>query len=112
MAAVQVVHLNVTHPLCGVTDVCSQLNDVLANMYRGGHTRLHPTAHTPRLLFTGCEGRSRHEGLASFLAEVMRMQLADKDPAALQERRMVEFLILSKQLQQLPEEEEVWKVSQ
>jgi hypothetical protein len=63
-----------------------------------------------RLLFDGQQGRTRHKGLASFLAEVMRMQLADKDPGALQERRMVEFLLLSKQLQQLPEEEEVWKV--
>jgi hypothetical protein len=48
--------------------------------------------------------------LASFLAEVISMQLQDKSPGSLEEQGMVKLLIQCKGIPELPEELEGWKV--
>jgi hypothetical protein len=57
-----------------------------------------------RLLF---EDRRTHAPLASFLAELVRLQLADGSPDS---GRMLDLLVQSKRLGALPKEEPEWKV--
>ncbi|GAX80804.1 hypothetical protein CEUSTIGMA_g8240.t1 [Chlamydomonas eustigma] len=67
-----------------------------------------------RIFFGSDKSHRTHEGLASFLVEVISMQLVDPGENALQERKLVETLLQGKGLPPLQDDEQqrAWKMKE